>query len=88
MIIYYKFQRAVEDQSSPGMTKVQLKEVLHDGFDITSAEMVESVSYILDKSPSPYLTIENWVRAMALFLRGTFEEKVWHCFSVRLIINN
>ncbi|KAF2906151.1 hypothetical protein ILUMI_00024 [Ignelater luminosus] len=82
MIIYYKFQKAAGGHSQPGMTKLQLKDILQAAFDITSADMIESVAYILDKSPSPYMAIENWVRGMALFLRGTFEEKVWHCFNV------
>lgn len=81
MVLYYKFQKGGEHLQQ-GMSKVQFKELLHASFDVTSAEMVDDICYVLDKSASPYITMENWVKAMALFLRGTFEEKIRHCFNV------
>ncbi|KAF2906152.1 hypothetical protein ILUMI_00025 [Ignelater luminosus] len=81
MVIYYKFQKTGEHVQQ-GMTKVQVKELLHSGFDSTSNEIIDDVCYVLDRSPSPYITMENWVKAIALFLRGTFEERIQHCFNV------
>lgn len=81
LVIYYKFQK--HEPQMKGLSKSRLRDILHDCFDITSRKMKRSVAYVLDKSPSPYISMENWVRAMATFLRGSFEQKARHCFTVR-----
>ncbi|KAF2886971.1 hypothetical protein ILUMI_19202, partial [Ignelater luminosus] len=79
-LIYYKFQK-LGKVKQPGMTKDQFRELLHNTMDITDYEMTDYITTILDRTPNRYFSMELWVRALSLFLRGTMQEKIDYCFK-------
>ncbi|KAF5297489.1 hypothetical protein FQA39_LY12083 [Lamprigera yunnana] len=81
LLIYYKIQkRGIE--KAPGITKVQLREVLHTAFDMTDVELTNDVVMSMVRGPSPYVPMNKFARIIALLLKGTLEEKINHCFEV------
>ncbi|XP_022915776.1 calaxin-like [Onthophagus taurus] len=84
LLIYYKLQKESHDKL--GITKAQFRDVLHAGFDMTEDTLMDRIFTALEKgifNPHPAtVTMETWAAALSLFLRGTFEEKIQHCFHV------
>lgn len=81
-IIYYKIQK--EAGKSPGISKVQFRDVMHSAFDMTDDSVMDRIFTALDKGPSQFVSMEIWANALSLFLRGTLEEKMNFCFSVSI----
>ncbi|XP_031334503.1 EF-hand calcium-binding domain-containing protein 1-like [Photinus pyralis] len=81
MLIYYKIQK-MNGEKSGGVTKVQLREILHVAFDMTDVDLTNDVVMSMVKGPSSFVPMSTWARVMSLFLRGTLEEKISHCFKV------
>ncbi|XP_018327639.1 EF-hand calcium-binding domain-containing protein 1-like [Agrilus planipennis] len=83
LIIYYKHIKAgVEGQK--GLTKIQMEELLHSAFDLTDPQSVFRASTTLVRSIGPYVKVEEFMKAMAIFVRGTFEEKIKYCYQCYL----
>lgn len=82
LLIYYKLQK--ESQDKIGITKSQFRDVLHAGFDMTDDTLMDRIFTALEKGASHPATVsmETWASALSLFLRGTLDEKIQHCFMV------
>ncbi|KAF2898849.1 hypothetical protein ILUMI_07328 [Ignelater luminosus] len=87
LLIYYNIQKQSEDKQH-GITKDQFKEFLHNTLDMTDTEITNRIVHTVSRGPSPIITMETWARVMSLFLRGTLEEKIKHCYSVYDIMFN
>lgn len=83
LLMYYKLQK-VGPNKNEGMAKRQLEEIFHSTFDMTDSDLMGRICYSLDKSPSPILSMESWIRIMSLLLRGSLEEKIAHCYGVSM----
>lgn len=81
-LIYYKIQKDGADKQ-PEISKTQFKEVLHNSFDMTDDLLIDHIFMALDRGPSPYVSMEVFASALSLYLRGTLEEQINYCFSVR-----
>ncbi|KAF2892733.1 hypothetical protein ILUMI_13439 [Ignelater luminosus] len=81
VVIYYKLLRA-NNTDRKEITKNEVKDILHDTFDITDTKMAGYIICKLDKRPGPNFSMENWLRSMSLYLRGTFDEQIKFCFEV------
>lgn len=88
-LMYEKF-RLANGKHAAGMTVEQMNDFIHNGLDMTDVEITQyavsnfHVSYD-HKKPRNIFQMEAWARAMSLLIKGTFEEKVQHCFKVRQI---
>lgn len=83
LIIYYKIQKDGQDKQV-GITKDQFRDVLHCAFDMMDETLIERIFTALERGqfhPS-IVSMETWCHAMSLFLRGSLEEKIRHCFAV------
>lgn len=84
LLIYYKLQKENKDIRQ-NISKNQFRDVLHSGFDMTDDSLMERIFTALEKGTSahPHLvSMETWASAFSLFLRGTLEEQINHCFAV------
>ncbi|XP_053690325.1 calaxin-like [Sabethes cyaneus] len=81
LLIYYKMVRA--DEGSLGgmlVSRHQLDAVFDASFGITDSATIGRIFTALDKSVTTHVTMETWTRMLSLFLRGTLDEKIDHCF--------
>lgn len=83
LIIYYKIQKDGQEKQI-GITKDQFRDILHCSFNMMDENLMERIFTALERGsfhPS-LVSMETWCHALSLFLRGTLEEKITHCFSV------
>ncbi|KAJ3664891.1 hypothetical protein Zmor_000426 [Zophobas morio] len=81
-IIYYKLQKDNTDKNATGISKNQLRDVLHSGLDMTDDALMDRIFAVFEKGPGTTVSMETWATALSLWLRGTLEEKIDYCFSV------
>lgn len=82
LIIYYKLQKdGAEKQRA--VNKNQFRDILHNAFDMTDGAMMDRIFSALDRGPSIYVSMEIWISALSLFLRGTLDEKITYAFNVK-----
>ncbi|XP_021045908.1 EF-hand calcium-binding domain-containing protein 1-like [Mus pahari] len=56
--------------------------VLQNIFGMTNDMLMNRVFFVFDKDGDSYVNLEEWIKGLAVFLRGTFEEKMRFCFEV------
>ncbi|XP_059113320.1 calaxin-like isoform X2 [Peromyscus eremicus] len=56
--------------------------ILHSVFGMTDDMLMNRVFFVFDKDSDNYVNVQEWVKGLAVFLRGTFEEKMKFCFEV------
>ncbi|KAL6085181.1 hypothetical protein STEG23_032196 [Scotinomys teguina] len=56
--------------------------VLHNIFGMTDDMLMNRVFFVFDKDSDNYVSVQEWVKGLSVFLRGTFEEKIKFCFEV------
>ncbi|NP_084119.1 uncharacterized protein LOC77036 [Mus musculus] len=56
--------------------------VLQNIFGMTNDMLMNRVFFVFDKDGDGYVNLEEWIKGLAVFLRGTFEEKMRFCFEV------
>uniref|UniRef100_A0A8C2UZI9 EF-hand calcium-binding domain-containing protein 1-like n=1 Tax=Chinchilla lanigera TaxID=34839 RepID=A0A8C2UZI9_CHILA len=59
-----------------GLDQSTFREILHDVFGMTDDMLMNRVFYAFDRNKDNYVNVEEWVRGLSVFLRGTFEEKL------------
>lgn len=64
--------------------RTMFRTIFTDCFDITDEFLIDRsfLAIEADASASPDVTLQTWVRALSLLLRGTLEEKIQYCFKV------
>lgn len=82
-VIYYKLQILGEGKKTP-IRRSQLKDVLHNALNMTEHRLMNCILSTVDRSLTPYVSMENWVKIMSLYLRGTLEEKIKYCYTVNI----
>ncbi|XP_058832738.1 calaxin-like [Topomyia yanbarensis] len=82
LLIYYKLVR--DDETNQGLIvgRHQLDMVFDMAFGISDGVTVARIYNALDKGVTSHVTMEQWVLMLSLFLRGTIDEKIDHCFKV------
>lgn len=81
LLIYFKLQRDGGEKASH-ISRVQFSSIFHICFDMPEDVLMDRIFVALDKGITPYVTLETWALTMSLFLRGTFDEKIFYCFTV------
>ncbi|XP_021508908.1 calaxin-like isoform X1 [Meriones unguiculatus] len=56
--------------------------ILYNIFGMTDDMLMNRVFFVFDKDGDNYVSIQEWVKGLSVFLRGTFEEKIKFCFEV------
>ncbi|KAK9880291.1 hypothetical protein WA026_010164 [Henosepilachna vigintioctopunctata] len=81
LLIYYKLQKDGPEKQK-AVNKNQFRDLLHNAFDMTDDAMMDRIFSALDRGPSMYISMETWITALSLYLRGTLEEKITYAFNV------
>uniref|UniRef100_A0A8C2UX88 EF-hand calcium-binding domain-containing protein 1-like n=1 Tax=Chinchilla lanigera TaxID=34839 RepID=A0A8C2UX88_CHILA len=76
------FHSFLEKTGNTGLDQSTFREILHDVFGMTDDMLMNRVFYAFDRNKDNYVNVEEWVRGLSVFLRGTFEEKLKFCFEV------
>lgn len=80
-LIYFKLQRDCGEKAEY-ISRQQFRTILHICFDIPEDTLMDRIFVALDKGVTPYVTLDTWISAMSLYLRGNLQEKIAYCFAV------
>ncbi|XP_031235782.1 EF-hand calcium-binding domain-containing protein 1-like isoform X2 [Mastomys coucha] len=64
------------------MDRNTFRGVLQNIFGMTNDLLMNRVFFVFDKDGDSYVNLQEWIKGLAVFLRGTFEEKMRFCFEV------
>ncbi|XP_006002685.1 calaxin isoform X1 [Latimeria chalumnae] len=65
-----------------GIDRNKFRNILHNTFGMTDDMIMDRVFRAFDKDNDSYVSIREWIEGLAIFLRGTLEEKMKYCFDV------
>ena len=86
-LVYFKLQEEL-GPTATNITRMQFRSVLYQVFNMPEDSMIERIMVVLDKNITPYVTLETWLVAMSIYLRGTLNEKIAYCFAAYDIIGD
>ncbi|XP_069111453.1 calaxin-like [Argopecten irradians] len=66
----------------PKMERQKFSDLLHEEFKMTDDVLIDRVFRAFDIDADGYLSEEEWVRGISIFLKGTMEEQIKYAFSV------
>ncbi|CAH1968705.1 unnamed protein product [Acanthoscelides obtectus] len=85
LIMYYKLAKEnmkTEKYKEKAVTKEQFRDFLHSALDMTDDTLMDRIFVSLDRMPGSTITMETYIQALSLLLRGTLDEKINFCFRV------
>ncbi|KAI4890260.1 hypothetical protein NFI96_014035 [Prochilodus magdalenae] len=65
-----------------GLDRGKFRNILHNTFGLTDDMIMDRVFRAFDKDNDSYISVKEWVEGLAVFLRGTLDEKIKYCFDV------
>uniref|UniRef100_G3UIH6 EF-hand domain-containing protein n=1 Tax=Loxodonta africana TaxID=9785 RepID=G3UIH6_LOXAF len=65
-----------------GLDRSAFQDILHSIFGMTDDMLMDRVFFAFDKDNDSRINVNEWVKGLSVFLRGTFEEKLKFCFEV------
>ncbi|XP_006834360.1 PREDICTED: EF-hand calcium-binding domain-containing protein 1-like [Chrysochloris asiatica] len=65
-----------------GLDRHAFQGILHKIFGMTDDKLMDRVFFVFDKNNDNHINVNEWVKGLSVFLRGTFEEKLKFCFEV------
>jgi len=71
-----------EQTSDTKFDRAKFRDILHNQFDMTDDLLMDRVFKAFDKDNDGYVNLEEWVRGLSVFLRGTLSEHTQFCFDV------
>lgn len=80
VIVYFKLLCALGPNHT-FISRYQFRSVLYKVFDMPEDFLIERIMAALDKGITPFVTLETWINAMSLFLRGNLEERMQYAFA-------
>ena len=70
--LLYLYHRLTPDR----LDRVRFRDLLHIHFSMSDDFFMDRVFRAFDKESGGFLTQEDWVRGMSIFLKGTLDEKI------------
>lgn len=64
------------------MSRVQLRSMLYQVFDMPEDFLIERIMVALDRGITPFIKLTTFVTAMSIFLRGSLADRIKYCFAV------
>ncbi|XP_061411306.1 calaxin [Lethenteron reissneri] len=71
-----------ERRPRAGLERNPFRSILHNMFNMTDDMIMDRVFRAFDKDNDGYISSKEWVEGLAIFLRGTLEERMKYCFEV------
>ncbi|KAH3706115.1 calaxin-like [Dreissena polymorpha] len=83
--LFKEFTKAVNTEikrGKGGIDRSKFRDILHQHFDMTDDVLMDKVFRAFDLDNDGYVSEEEWVLGMSVFLKGTIEEQARFCFGV------
>ena len=71
-----------KQQTKTKLDRPKFRDLLHNQFDMTDDLIMDRVFKAFDKDNDSYVNMEEWVKGLSVFLRGTLDEHMKFCFEV------
>ncbi|KAG7317146.1 hypothetical protein KOW79_019444 [Hemibagrus wyckioides] len=71
-----------ERKAPNGLDRGKFRNILHNTFGLTDDMIMDRVFRAFDKDNDSYISVKEWIEGLAVFLRGTLNEKIKFCFDV------
>ena len=87
--LLYLYHKLTPDR----LDRIRFRDLLHIHFSMSDDFFMDRVFRAFDKESGGFLTQEDWVRGMSIFLKGTLDEKikcnqkvahVWHTSPIAI----
>uniref|UniRef100_A0A8C5Q6U0 EF-hand domain-containing protein n=1 Tax=Leptobrachium leishanense TaxID=445787 RepID=A0A8C5Q6U0_9ANUR len=75
-------KRPIDPNTRGGIDRNTFRNILHNTFGMTDDMLMDRVFRGFDKDNDSYINVSEWIEGLAVFLRGTLDEKVKYCFGV------
>ena len=63
--------------ADPGkMDRTMFRDILHTSFNMSDDFFMDRVFQAFDRDCDGYISLEEWVKGLSVFLRGTLDEKI------------
>ncbi|KAM8770269.1 calaxin-like [Rhynchonycteris naso] len=83
IILFYDLvERADMRLDNVGLDRDAFRTILHALFGMTDDKLMNRVFFAFDKDSDNCINVNEWVKGLSVFLRGTLEEKLKFCFEV------
>nr|CAG6016156.1 unnamed protein product [Menidia menidia] len=87
--LIWEYNELVGEQPSPGRASAGLdrgrfRGILHNLFGMTDDMIMDGVFRTFDKDNDGFISVEEWIEGLSVFLRGTLDEKIKCKFSALL----
>ncbi|XP_045168994.1 calaxin-like [Mercenaria mercenaria] len=79
---FTKAQTIEVKRGKGGLDRNRFRDILHQHFEMTDDVLMDKVFRAFDSDNDGYISDEEWVIGMAIFLKGTIEEQSRFCFGV------
>ncbi|KAL4222168.1 EF-hand calcium-binding domain-containing protein 1 [Mactra antiquata] len=83
--LFKEFTKAITEEvkrGKEGIHRSAFRDILHRHFDMTDDVLMDKVFKAFDADNDGYISDEEWVIGMSVFLKGTLEEQSRFCFGV------
>lgn len=74
--------REVASVNKEKLDRTKFRDILHNTFHMTDDILMDRVFKAFDKDNDSNVSMEEWIRGLSVFLRGTTEEQLDFCFRV------
>merc|ERR1711976_1120107 len=64
------------------LNRNKFRDLLHQEFQFTDDMIMDNVFRAFDTDSDSFISMEEWVQGLSVFLRGELEEKARFCFKV------
>lgn len=86
-LIYYSIMKSEADAGDPeaamrGISKNHLRDIFHYGLDMTDYRLIDKIVSVADKGINPFVSLTNFTKTVALYTKGSLEEKIQYCYDV------
>ncbi|KAK2182854.1 hypothetical protein NP493_333g02078, partial [Ridgeia piscesae] len=68
--------------TSVKLDRTKFRDILHKDFDMTDDIIMDRVFKAFDRDNDSFVNMEDWVKGLSVFLRGSLEEQMHFCFEV------
>ncbi|XP_068188510.1 calaxin [Antennarius striatus] len=65
-----------------GLDRGKFRSMLHNMFGMTDDMIMDGVFRTFDKDNDSFVSMNEWIEGLSVFLRGTLDEKIKYCFHV------
>ncbi|XP_048849743.1 calaxin [Brienomyrus brachyistius] len=77
-----RFGEQNDRKTGHSLDRGKFRNILHNTFGMTDDMIMDRVFRAFDKDNDSYINVKEWIEGLAVFLRGTLDEKIKYSFNV------